>query len=194
MMMQNRRKVALLISYHGGERTALSSKDAVMLYEDLTCVGCIGASDIQFLARRGTPYSESVPTAQNIERAFRTLGSHGHYGNECIVLLDGRFDVYSMELPDQPMDLDLLSALIEALGCSSVQVFIHGPGSDLASERLQAPGRVLVYSSRLDRGEKLEDPFMISRVFQGDEVMLTKVQNERSRLNVLGYELNWTRC
>ncbi|MCU0799428.1 MAG: hypothetical protein MUC62_07130 [Candidatus Thermoplasmatota archaeon] len=187
------KKAALLISFHRMERSALSSRDAVLLYEALTCNGSIGPSDIILLAMRGGPYSDREPTIMNIEEAFRTIGHRSVDRKDCLVLLDGSFDAYGMDLPDRSMDLDLLSALIESLGCRSVQIFLHGPGSDRASERLQAPGRVLVYSIRTDRGDKLEDPFRVVRLFKGDEVHLSNVQQERDRLRGLGFELVWDR-
>lgn len=192
-MTNHNKKAALLISFHRMERSALSSRDAVLFYETLTCNGSIGPSDIILLARRGTPYSDREPTMKNIEEAFRTLGHRAVDRKDCIVLLDGSFDDYGLDLPEQAMDLDLISALIESLGCASVQLFLHGPGSDRVSERLQAPGRVLVHSTRIDRDEKVEDPFRVVSLFKGDDVLLSNVQKERERLKRLGFELVWDR-
>ncbi len=193
LMTKHNKKAALLISYNRVERSALTSRDSVLFYESLTCNGTIGPSDIIFLARRGTPYSDLEPNIMNIEEAFRTLGHRTVDSKDCTVLLDGSFDDYGMDLPERAMDLDLLSALIESLGCGSVQLFLHGPGSDRVSERLQAPGRVLVHSTRIDREEKVEDPFRVVSLFDGDDVLLSNVQKERERLKRLGFDLVWDR-
>lgn len=193
LMTTHDKKAALLISFHRMERTAISSRDAVLLYETLTCNGSIGPSDIILLATSGTPYSDREPSIKNIEEACRTLGHRTVDSKDCIVLLDGSFDDYCMDLPERAMDLDLLSALIESLGCGSVQLFLHGPGSDRVSERFQAPGRVLVHSRRIDREEKVEDPFRVVSLFDGDDVLLSNVQKERQRLKRLGFELVWDR-
>jgi hypothetical protein len=192
-MTESMKKVALLISYHKGDRNHSASRDAVILYESLTCDGSIGPSDIIMLAKEDIPYSDGEPTLNNIRRAFVTLGHRASKVMQCLVLLDGNFDMYGMDVMDQVMDLDEISAFIESLSCTSVQVFLSGPRSDQASERLQAPGRVLVYSSRMDGEEKLDDPFHVSGLFQGDEVLLSRVRAERIRLASQGHDLNWIR-
>jgi hypothetical protein len=188
-----KKRVALLISYYKGVNYPKASMDAVQLYEALTCNGTIGPSDILLLAKRSTPYSDNEPTIANVERAFQTLCHSSHDRKECIIFLDGCFDDYGMQVMDQTLDLDLISALIETLSCGSAQVFLHGPRSDQAFERLMAPGRTLVFSSRSDREEKVQDPFMVPRIFKGDEVHLSRVQAERGRLKTYGFDLNWVR-
>jgi hypothetical protein len=192
-MAKERTKTALLITWNSRDMPSNSSREALVLYESLTCDGSVGPSDIILLSRRGAPYSDREPTQANVEKAFMALASRPGGQKHCMVLLDGVFDEYSMGLSGGPMDLDLISALVESLDCGSTQLFLHGPGSDKAAAKLRAPGRTLAYSTRFDGDDKLEDPFKVACLFKGDEVHLTYIEKERARLLELGFELVWER-
>jgi len=186
-------QIALLLSFPQGKDRERSISIASRLYEVLTCNGSLGPSDIQMLAPRGVLFSEMEPTIGNLKKAIAEFASKDMGRCRCLVYLDGDFDGGSLKLSGSGLDLGSLSDLLSGLPCQTMNVFLHGRGSELASGSLEGPGRTIVFTARSDGLKKDEDPFDITRLFVGEHITGDNIEAEKRRLKASGYVLEWTK-